>query len=263
MRIMICGSFGGIEHVPTIEQRLACVKAAGFDAVEAAAPQMAPEDWKTHLGKQGLSYIGTIAAQDAQSFRRQLDHIRAYDPILVVAASGRDFMKFREGCEFFLAALAAERELGVPVAHETRRQTLFYAPWATLPYLEEFPDLKLCADFSHWCVVCESMMDALSDIVALACERAVHIHARVGYEQGPQVSDPRAPEYEPYVQRHEKWWDLVYESRKGSGADRLTVTPRFKPPPYQQALPYTRQPVVDLWDISCWMARRLRARWAC
>ena len=32
-----------------------------------------------------------------------------------------------------------------------------------------------------------------------------HTHCRVGYDHGPQVPDPRAPEWLPYMEGHERW----------------------------------------------------------
>jgi len=40
----------------------------------------------------------------------------------------------------------------------------------------------------------------------------------------------------------------------------MTFTPEFGPPTYMPALPYTRQPVADLWDICMYMTQQFRAR---
>jgi hypothetical protein len=46
-------------------------------------------------------------------------------------------------------------------------------------------------------------------------------------------------------------------SRLEQGADVLTFTPEFGPPGYMPVLPYTKQPVADLWELNLWMAERL------
>ncbi len=33
-------------------------------------------------------------------------------------------------------------------------------------------------------------IDDQQEALALACIHAIHIHARIGYEEGPQVNDP-------------------------------------------------------------------------
>ena len=71
-----------------------------------------------------------------------------------------------------------------------------FNPWLTRDLLEALPDLRITCDFSHWCVVSERLvLDEFNDILALAARHAHHIQPRVGYSQGPQVPDPRAPEY--------------------------------------------------------------------
>lgn len=71
--------------------------------------------------------------------------------------------------------------------------------------------LKINADFSHWCCVCESLLDAEESHMAAVIERTIHIHGRVGYAEGPQVSDPRAPEYHKELERHEDWWERIVQ----------------------------------------------------
>ena len=47
-------------------------------------------------------------------------------------------------------------------------------------------------DFSHWVCVCERLIEDQIDIVRQCAERCLHVHARVGYEEGPR-SPNRAP----------------------------------------------------------------------
>lgn len=122
--------------------------------------------------------------------------------------------------------------------------------------------LKLNCDYSHWVVVCERAIDDLLPILAMCAERAVHVHARVGFENGPQVSDPRAPEWLQMCEAHERWWDLIWESQRRRGYSHSTLTPEFGPPSYQPVAPYTSEPLADLVAICDWMALRQRARFA-
>ena len=43
----------------------------------------------------------------------------------------------------------------------------------------------------------------------MALARVDHIHARIGHPEGPQVNDPRAPEWENAVKAHLEWWDKI------------------------------------------------------
>ena len=44
-----------------------------------------------------------------------------------------------------------------------------------------------------------------------------HTHCRVGYDHGPQVPDPRAPEWSPYMEGHERWWDAIWKAQLARG----------------------------------------------
>ncbi len=92
--------------------------------------------------------------------------------------------------------------------------------------------------------------------------RARHVHARVGYDQGPQVPDPRDPVWAPFLEAHEAWWDLVWAAAEARGDEASTMTPEFGPPPYQHTVPHTGEPVGDLFEICEWMTNRQRDRFA-
>lgn len=254
--------WGMTEFEPSLEVNLRRIKAAGYDGVEFRRPDdISPADWRAMLREFDLRYIAQIFAESAEDFERELAAITDYDPEQITSHSGRDKMTLDEGCRYFDAALRAEERHGIPVAHETHRYRLFFTPWTTAQYLERFPTLNVCADFSHWCCVCESRLGDMDHWIEQASRRAIHLHARVGHEEGPQVSDPRAPEFAPYVELHETWWDRLRHLRAESGSPRLTVTPEYGPPHYQSALPHTRQPIADIWEIALWTADRLRSRW--
>ena len=123
--------------------------------------------------------------------------------------------------------------------------------------LGALPELRLTCDFSHWCVVCERLPDDEAAL-SLAIQHARHLHARVGYAQGPQVPDPRAPEYETELLAHESWWRRIAAAVAARG-EVVTATPEFGPDGYLHHSPFSNQPVADLAEINRWMAHRQRA----
>lgn len=157
--------------------------------------------------------------------------------------------------------MRAEEKIGLPVAHETHRGRLLFSPWDCLYYLEQFDRLKLNADFSHWVNVCERLPEDQGQALGLACRRALHIHGRVGYEQGPQVPDPAAPEYRTQREWHENQWAQIHEHWRASGRATGTFTPEYGPPPYLHTLPYTQMPLAELDRVCLWSAARFREQW--
>ena len=130
----------------------------------------------------------------------------------------------------------------------------------TLRTLRELPSLRINADFSHWQVVHESDdLQAHGKAVQAVIDRAWHIHARVGFSQGPQVPDPSAPEWAGQLEICVDWWRRILDARRAQGAEFLTISPEFGPEPYMPAAPHLGWPVADAWEINCWMRRRLLA----
>jgi hypothetical protein len=106
----------------------------------------------------------------------------------------------------------------------------------------------------------ESLLHDQQETVDMALQRVDHIHARIGHPEGPQVNDPRAPEWDHAVKAHLAWWDKVVEFKKQKG-DTLTILTEFGPPDYMPTLPYTRQPLADQWAVNVYMMQLLRSRY--
>lgn len=236
------------------------IAAAGYQGVECPLPVAEQEPlFRQLLKEHGLKLIAQVLTEGpdhAGSFERQLERAASFGPGLIVSQSGKDSHGREERLAYFERALAAEARIGIPVAHETHRGRALYTPWHTAELLAAEERLRLTADFSHWCCVTESLLEDQGAAMSAACARAIHIHGRVGHREGPQVSDPRAPEYAQELAAHEDWWKRIVNAHFARGETTMTFTPEFGPPGYMPTLPYTKQPVADLWELNAWMARR-------
>ncbi|WNR42741.1 sugar phosphate isomerase/epimerase family protein [Paenibacillus roseipurpureus] len=240
--------------------KLEMIAEVGYCGVEYTPPAQKADDpaFRKALDAHQLAYIAQVVTRGPDhfaSFREQVLRVAELAPVLINAHSAADRMPLVQQLEFFGAALQLEQEIGIPIAHETHRGRAFFTPWQTAEVLRALPELKIGADFSHWCAACESMPSALDEDVVLSMQRAIHIHGRVGYPEGPQVADPRAPEYAEHVSTFIGLWLTICENRLAAGATSMTFTPEFGPPPYLQVLPFTKQPVTDLWEVNLWMFR--------
>lgn len=250
-------------------------KAAGYAAIEVNVLEMTGgqrTDLRSRLDDLGLGLVAQIftngfvpggaVATHVDSFRQQCDLAAAMRPRLINCHSGRDAFTRDEAFDFFRRVTEHEAGLPVPVAHELHRGRIFHAPWTTTPILEAFPTLNITADFSHWVNVCERLIDDQLPAIRAVADRCLHLHARVGHAQGPQVNDPRAPEWSTELAAHERWWDLCWAAQERRGLAESTLTPEFGPPPYQPTAPYSRAPLADLGEICDWMMRRQSGRFA-
>jgi len=241
----------------------------GFRGIEAGLPEPRQgRRWRRLLADHSFAFIpqiftaGRDVAEHVESFRQQLEQAARWAPPLVNAHSGCDAWSEDDAACFFEQVLMVEQRVGLPVAHETHRGRILFNPWIASRLLTRFETLHLCCDFSHWVCVAERLIDDQVGIIRQCAARCRHLHARVGYEQGPQVPDPRAPEFARHLEAHERWWDLVWAAQRQRGVKVTTLTPEFGPPGYLHTLPYTQTPVAPLAEICHWQAARQRDRFA-
>jgi len=181
-------------------------------------------------------------------------------PLYINCHSGKDYFTFEQGKAFVEHTTSLTKSTGIKICHETHRSRLMYAAPIARQYLENIPELRFTFDVSHWCNVHESLLADQQDTIDLVLPRVDHVHARIGHQEGPQVNDPRAPEWEDAVKAHFAWWDKIVELKKQKG-DTLTVLTEFGPPTYMPTLPYTQQPLADQWAINVYMMKLFRQRY--
>ena len=260
MRLLITRSRWEFAEIP-LPVFLKKVKDAGYDGTDIFLPSLreSPEEVRQMHADHGLALFGMITTEGATpaDHRASLRHGFALAGQTGVAHlnchTGKDFFPFGENCAIFAESLALSRECGIPISHETHRGRALFSTLATRALLGALPQIRLTADFSHWCCVHESLLQDQKDDVELAILHSDYIHARVGHCEGPQVSDPRAPEWRTEVDTHCGWWKKIASERRKAGAATLAVCPEFGAAPYMPLLPFTRQPVTDLWEVTLWM----------
>ncbi|GGR19468.1 hypothetical protein GCM10008957_34970 [Deinococcus ruber] len=184
------------------------------------------------------------------------------EPVCVNVHAGYDAWDEADTLRFFEGASRLGARLSIPVGFETHRGRSLNTPWRTLMVLDHFPDVRLTLDLSHWVLVCERLPDDQQTALQAAAQACVHLHARVGSEQAPQLNDPRAPEHARLVAWFEAQWRRVWQAQQARGDAVSTLTPEFGPPDYQPTLPYTGAVISDLADVCNWMRDRLADRFA-
>ena len=187
-----------------------------------------------------------------------LFELSALQPSFINAHTGSDYFSFDDNCRVIEAVLNISQKTGIPIFHETHRGRFSFHAATLIPYLRKFPEMELVGDFSHFCTVSESMLEGQEEILEQIIPHVAHIHARVGHEQGPQVNDPFAPEWENHFSIFEKWWQAIIDFKKQKNAKLITITPEFGPAPYMPSMPFTKEPLSNQWDINYKMMLRLK-----
>ncbi|MCF7675119.1 MAG: sugar phosphate isomerase/epimerase [Akkermansiaceae bacterium] len=267
MKLQLVRHLWGVDQTHGLAHYLPAWREVGYEAIEIAKPFITDQAAFFRLLKEtGMGWISQVFSNDfipGGSVRQHLDSLRSqiedcldHEPMFCNAHSGADTWSHAQSEEFYGLALELEQQLGITIAHETHRLRPFGTPWHTHHILERFPDLRITCDFSHWVCVCERLLPDLGETIALAARHCHHVHARVGFEEGPQVPDPSAPEYAVHLAAHEAWWVEIWRAQQAAGMTVSTLTPEFGPAPYMQMLPHTKVPVAELPAVCDWMARR-------
>ena len=262
-------------HDGSLRDAIALCQDAGFHGIEAPAPLEAADRavFFAELAAAQLEWIAEISTCTPagvfvpQPRRSVEDHLQSLaegvvrslegDPKFINTMAGHDAWSSQDAIRFHEGVVRLQEKHQIIISVETHRGRSTYSPWLTREILLAVPELRITCDFSHWCVVSERLvLDEEVEILALVARHAHHIQPRVGYDQGPQVPDPRAPEHEKFLAAHERWWSFVWDSMAVRGVEKFTMTPEFGPDGYLQCAPFTLQPVADLWDINRWIGRR-------
>ena len=243
---------------------------AGFDGMEARLPLTPVEraEFGAFLRANHLPYIATVftaydvlpeqsatLAEHLTDLEKKLAWSSELSPRFVNVLAGNDRWQLPQQVEFFGQALELAHKHGQAVTFETHRARSLFNPWVTLELIRQLPDLRFTSDISHWIVTCERLLDDPEDDLSAFVERVHHIQARVGYDQGPQVPHPAAPERAAELAFHQNHWETIWKSQQARGYQVTTLTPEFGADGYLHHLPFTNVPVADLWSLNVCMAQ--------
>jgi sugar phosphate isomerase/epimerase len=253
----------------TWQQAIDELLSAGFDGLEARIPETAAQRTSNArlLRDQRVPYIATLftstpvlprqsdgVVEHLQDLAHKLNWAAELSPQKVNILAGNDRWPMAEQVEFFGRALELGKASGLQCCFEIHRGRSLYSPWVTLELIRHLPELRFTSDISHWVVTCERLLDDPADDLSSFIERVEHIQARVGYDQGPQVPHPGAPEYADNLAFHQRHWESIWNSQERRGHTSTSMTPEFGPDGYLHHLPFTNMPVADLWQLNQWMA---------
>jgi sugar phosphate isomerase/epimerase len=247
------------------------VKKEGYDGIEVwwNSSKTIQDELFSALKKHQLE-VGFLVSGDDKDFKKHTETFvknlsessfqTTQKPSYINCHSGKDFFTYEENKTFIDLTTETHKKTGIPIYHETHRGRMLFAAHITKNFIDKNPDLRLTLDISHWTNVHESLLENQPEAVQVAIERTSHIHTRIGHEEGPQVNDPRAPEWANAVKAHLEWWDKVVEIKMKAGHP-LTMLTEFGPPNYLPTLPYSNLPVANQWEINVYMMRLMRQRY--
>ena len=266
--VHLCCPRWGMEALP-LRQTFERIHAAGYDGIEAVVAEDESDEFLALVEEFGFIFIGVYAdivpgqLHDGtfEHYRDRLNFLASLKPNFINAQTGKDSFSFDDNSMLVEVAEAISAVTNVPIYHELHRGKFSFCPQTTMPMLERFPDMKMTADISHWVNVSESFLEDYPVEVSRLIEHTAHIHARVGFPEGPQIPDPRALEWHVAVEPHWNWWDRMSTAQRSSERSLITVSPEFGPYPYMPMRPFENEPIASQWDINVYMKKLLSERY--
>lgn len=273
MQIKYCCTYWGSEN-DRPEVFVDKVLAAGYEGIEISLPALTDKFTEVFIEEiecimqsnheflfiaQQITSADNCSVNDyITKVKNNLMELSLFRPSFINAHTGKDYFSFDDNCRLIETALNVSSKTGIRILHETHRGRFSYHAASLLPYLQKFPEMELVGDFSHFCTVSESMLEEQEEMIQQIIPHIAHIHARVGHEQGPQVNDPFAPEWENHFKIFEKWWEAIVQHKEQNNTQTFSITPEFGPLPYMPSMPYTKQPLSNQWDLNIKMMRHLK-----
>ncbi|MDO6492268.1 MAG: sugar phosphate isomerase/epimerase [Cellulophaga sp.] len=241
---------------------------AGYNAVEVNIP--ANINFETQLksilsstdldliGQQWLQPLNESVTEYSKRLEERLYKLAEFNPIFINSHTGRDFFTFDENCAILETVFKFEKETGINVYHETHRGRFNYSAKTTENFINKFPNLKLTADFSHWTVVSESLLEDQKTAVDKAINNSRYLHARIADTQKSQVNYPFTDENKIYLDTFTNWWKQIISNAQKTKKDTFYICPEFGPYPYMPYQPNTTKHLVDQWDLNVKMMQYLK-----
>lgn len=266
MKLLILCTQWGSEQLQ-LEDFFSRVKEAGYDGIDTWMPEDANERKKfiSLLDEYQLNIVshqhqakGNNIKEFCKSLEYYLHLSMECNPLLINSHSGRDYFSLDEQLKLIDTVEEFSVKHNIVVAHETHRGRIGYSPYNAMELFKHRSSMKITADFSHWTCVTESWLEHSPEIMEEAIRRTKHVHARVGYTQGPQIPDPRLQAWKEPVGFFLGIWKQIIEYQKSIGTDFFTMTTEFGPPPYMWTNLSDGLPVVSQWNINCYMMSLLR-----
>lgn len=247
----------------------------GYDGIEGPVPETieTTEQFAELMKQNDLLYIAEIATTGSYVPDRKLSisdhlkyledriaHLKILQPEFITCLGGCDAWSESDAIKFLTKAIKIVEKNQMEISFETHRGRIFFNPWVTERIVNKIPSLKLTCDFSHWSVVCEGMQDTEEDIIKSLLPNAWHIHGRIGYDQGPQIPDPRTPLFKDDLEQYAEWWSWVWHEQDRQSKTITTLTPEFGGDRYDYFDPIEGKSLVDVNEINQWMAESVREK---
>lgn len=273
-KLEIYQSLWGMElrspHVPerTYEESFAMVAEAGFDGMcidpgVAEIPEMRALHhlYRDHdLGCMVNAFPGT-----ENDMRPLLEFAKDFDACMVNIISGVMPIKPEDAVATVRGWMQEAEDIDMPLLFETHRDGLLNDMYFTLQLMDLVPEMRLCADLSHFVVDRElraPVPERDRKYISSILERSDCFQGRIASREQVQVAI-NFPQHQEWVEIFKSWWKEGMRAwrRRNANDATLVFLCELGPPPYAITDGDQRE-LSDRWEESLQIRDWVRKLWS-
>jgi len=213
----------------TAEENFAMVAEAGFDGICLDPAVHEIEDClklRPHFESTGLKCMINAFPYAADELAPILVMAKELNACLVNVIGGIMPLTVEDGVPVIRKSIAEADAAGIPVLFETHRDSILNDLYYTLQMIDAVPEMRLCADLSHFVIDREMplpLSDANRAYMHRILERSDCFQGRISNRE--QIQVPIGfPQHREWVDQFKAWWkDGMCMWRDRSAADATVV----------------------------------------
>ena len=251
----------------TDEESFAMVSDAGFDGM-CLDPSVAeiPENLERHplFEKYGLGCMVNAFPNSPADMRPLLDFAQQMNACMVNVISGVMPIRPEDAVPVVRQWIGEARDKEMPLLFETHRDGLLNDLYFTLQLMDLVPEMRLCADLSHFVVDREfraPMPERDQHYIAAVLERSDCFQGRIASREQVQIQIDFL-QHQEWVEIFKGWWMQgmrMWRKRNTCNA-KLVFLCELGPPPYAITDAHQNE-LSDRWKESLQIRDWVRAIW--
>lgn len=252
---------------PSREENIRKVAEAGFDGLclDPAVEEIQQCQALTSLYRQyGLNCMLNVFPQMPEDMQPLLGLAVELDAQLVNVISGVMPIKPEDAVPLVRRWITEAQDAGIPLLFETHRDGLLNDLYFTLQLMELVPEMRLCADLSHFVVDRELRTPIPSRdqaYIQSVLKRADCFQGRIANREQVQIQI-NFPQHQEWVDIFKAWWRDGIQMWRQRNADNATLIflCELGPPPY--AITDANQyELSDRWEESLQIRKWVQGIW--
>ncbi len=266
-KLEIYQSLWGMElrspHVPerTPEESFAMIAEAGFDGVclDPAVDEISDMRALRHLFEDhGLGCMVNAFPHREDDMQPLLEFAKEFDACIVNVISGVMPIRPEDAVTTVQRWMREADAIGMPLLFETHRDGLLNDMYFTLQLMDLIPEMRLCADLSHFVVDRElraPVPERDQAYIESILDRSDCFQGRIASREQVQVPI-NFPQHQQWVEIFKDWWTYGMQQWRRRNADDATLVYlcELGPPPYAITDGDQRE-LSDRWEESLQIRR--------